>query len=83
MIMPKLAMTALLALTCLNDCKLGPDYRRPIVPIPDVYHGPGQNQDEQAQAESFADLPWWQVFQDPVLQDLIRSSCSEKYWASE
>ena len=79
MIMPKLAMTGLLALTCLNGCKLGPDYRRPIVPIPDVYHGPAQNKDEQAQAESFADLPWWQVFQDPVLQDLIRKALQNNY----
>ena len=76
MIMRKLAMSGLLAFICLSGCKVGPDYRRPIVAIPDVYHGPRQNQEEQA--ESFADLPWWQVFQDPVLQDLIRKAEVEK-----
>ena len=79
MIMRKLAMTGLLAFICLSGCKLGPNYHKPIVPIPDVYHGPGESQDPQAQAESFADLPWWQVFQDPVLQDLIRKALENNY----
>src|SRR5437879_3819935 len=72
-------MTGLLDFTCLSGCKVGPDYRRPIVAIPNVYHGPRQNQEEQAQAESFADLPWWQVFQDPVLQELIRKALENNY----
>ena len=79
MIRRKLAMTGLLASICLSGCKLGPNYHKPIVPIPDVYHGPGESQDPQAQAESFADLPWWQVFQDPVLQDLIRKALENNY----
>jgi len=29
---------------------------------------------ESQQAASFADLPWWQVFQDPVLQALVREA---------
>jgi multidrug efflux system outer membrane protein len=49
------------------------------VPIPDVFHGPGESQNSQAQAASFADLPWWQVFQDPVLQDLIRKALENNY----
>ena len=28
---------------------------------------------------SFADLPWWQVFQDPQLQDLIRTALKQNY----
>ena len=79
MIMRQLAVAGLLALICLGGCKLGPDYRRPIVPIPGDYHGPSQNQDPQAQAASFADLPWWQVFQDPVLQDLILKALQYNY----
>jgi multidrug efflux system outer membrane protein len=33
----------------------------------------------QAQTASYADLPWWQVFQDPKLQELIRTSLKQNY----
>lgn len=72
-------VVGVLALSVISGCKLGPDYRRPAVQIPDVYHGSGQSLDREAQAASFADLPWWQVFQDPVLQDLIRKALENNY----
>jgi len=75
----ELFIAVLLALGFLNGCKLGPNYHRPLVPIPDVYHGAGESQNVQAQAGSFADLPWWEVFQDPVLQDLIRKTLEHNY----
>src|SRR6266403_767795 len=61
----------------LTGCKVGPNYRKPVVPVPTAYHGPSEN--PQAQAASYADLPWWQVFQDPVLQDLIRTTLKQNY----
>src|SRR5216683_2991868 len=66
-----------LAATLLTGCKVGPNYRKPVVPVPTAYHGPSEN--PQAQAASYADLPWWQVFQDPVLQDLIRTTLKQNY----
>src|SRR5262249_37179186 len=33
----------------------------------------------QAQSASYADLPWWQVFQDPKLQELIRTALKQNY----
>jgi multidrug efflux system outer membrane protein len=75
----ELFVGALLALGFLNGCKLGPNYHRPRVPIPDVYHGANESQNVQAQAGSFADLLWWEVFQDPVLQDLIRKTLEHNY----
>jgi multidrug efflux system outer membrane protein len=33
----------------------------------------------QAQTASYADLPWWQVFQDPKLQELIRTALQRNY----
>ena len=77
--MRELVIALLLALGLLNGCKLGPNYHKPRVPIPDVYHGAGESQNVQAQAGSFADLPWWEVFQDPVLQDLIRKTLEHNY----
>jgi outer membrane protein, multidrug efflux system len=65
----------------LTGCTVGPNYHKPVVPVPNAYHGPNDNpQDEaQAQATSIADLPWWQVFQDSVLQDLIRNTLKQNY----
>jgi multidrug efflux system outer membrane protein len=65
----------------IEGCTVGPNYHKPKVPVPTAYHGPNDNpQDQpQAQAASFADLPWWQVFQDSVLQDLIRQALKQNY----
>ena len=65
----------------LAGCSVGPNYHKPTVPVPTAYHGPSDNPQDQAQAQaaSFADLPWWQIFQDPVLQDLIRRCLKQNY----
>ncbi len=70
-----------MAASLLTGCKVGPNYRKPVVPAPAAYHGPNDNPPDQAQAQaaSFADLPWWQVFQDGVLQDLIRRALKQNY----
>jgi multidrug efflux system outer membrane protein len=75
--MKRLFLVTALAASLLTGCKVGPNYRKPVVPVPTAYHGPSENQ--QAQAASYADLPWWQVFQDPVLQDLIRTTLKQNY----
>jgi len=62
----------LVTMGLLSGCTVGPNYHKPAVTVPTAYHGPNENQQDQAQAASFADLPWWQIFQDSVLQDLIR-----------
>mgnify|MGYP001827948856 CR=1 FL=1 len=54
---------------CLNllwSCKLGEPYARPEVQAPETYRA------EPLAGESVANLPWWELFQDTVLQDLIR-----------
>src|SRR5260370_32503713 len=67
----------LLATTLVSGCTVGPNYRKPVVQVPTLYHGGSENM--QAQAASYADLPWWQVFQDPVLQELIRTTLKQNY----
>lgn len=59
----------------LTGCTLGPDYRRPPVLVPDSHRGGAT----PATAESLADLPWWELFQDPVLQELTRVALSNNY----
>ena len=63
----------------LIGCKVGPNYQRPVVQTPTEYRDLQQNTQRQAQAASYADLPWWQVFQDPKLQDLIRTALKQNY----
>jgi outer membrane protein, multidrug efflux system len=56
----------------LAGCAVGPDYKRPDMPTPAQYRFvDGQ---AQAQAQSMADLPWWQVFEDRTLQALVREA---------
>jgi multidrug efflux system outer membrane protein len=72
-------MAAALIPALLSGCKVGPNYRRPIVQTPAAYRDLSQNPQPQAQAASYADLPWWQVFQDPQLQELIRTALKQNY----
>ena len=61
------AAVATLALT-VAGCTVGPNYERPKLDPPVQYRGQGA----QAAAESVADFSWWQVYQDDMLQGLIR-----------
>jgi len=56
-------------------CAVGPNYRRPTVDVPAETRG----EVGPAEAESLADLPWWQVFGDPVLQGLVVDAIHNNY----
>jgi outer membrane protein, multidrug efflux system len=70
---------AMLASGLIAGCAVGPNYHRPVVQTPAAYRDLSDNSQVQAQAASFADLPWWQIFQDPQLQDLIRTALKQNY----
>jgi multidrug efflux system outer membrane protein len=59
----------------LGGCTLGPDYSRPTVAIPDNHRGVAG----APVSESLADLPWWELFKDPVLQELTRAALLNNY----
>jgi multidrug efflux system outer membrane protein len=67
---------AALLLCTLAGCALGPNYHRPAIPTPTAFR---VSEQQEAQAASYADLPWWQVFTDPQLQELIRTALKENY----
>jgi outer membrane protein, multidrug efflux system len=69
----------LLSASMLSGCAVGPNYHRPAVQTPPAFYGPDQSQQSQPQSTSFADLPWWQVFHDPQLQELIRTALKQNY----
>jgi multidrug efflux system outer membrane protein len=63
----------------LSACMVGPKYHRPVVQTPSTFHDLAENQQIKTQSASYADLPWWQVFKDPRLQELIRTALEQNY----
>jgi multidrug efflux system outer membrane protein len=72
-------LIVIVASLSIGGCAVGPNYHRPAVPTPSTFRDLKETPEAQAQAASFADLPWWQVFQDPKLQDLIRTALKQNY----
>ena len=79
--MKKLAsfIAAIMTSSLIAGCAAGPNYHRPDVQTPAAYRDLSDNPQVQAQTASYADLPWWQVFQDPQLQELIRTALKQNY----
>src|SRR5215813_3466751 len=67
-----------IALILLSGCKVGPNYHRPKVDIPASYRA-ADKQTGAPNAPSLGDEKWWAVFQDPQLQQLIRTALAENY----
>src|SRR6202008_1160474 len=65
------------AVGILTSCTVGPNYHRPTVQVPQAFHAPEPLAD--AQAASFADLKWWEVFRDDELQSLIKKALQQNY----
>ena len=61
-------------LILLSGCTVGTNYKRPVVAAPDQYRSATDQQ-----TNSFADLPWWEVFKDPQLLELIQTAVTNNY----
>ena len=71
--MRRMIAVALLPLLCAG-CTLGPKYARPVVRPPADFYAA-----QQTTANSAADMAWWDLFKDPVLQELIREALKSNY----
>jgi len=61
----------------LSGCAVGPNYKRPTVSVPTDYR---DSMAAQTAAEpSLGNENWWQVYQDPVLADLIHTALQQNY----
>jgi outer membrane protein, multidrug efflux system len=68
----------------LSGCAVGPNYHRPNVTVPDAYRGAASAQTAAAQPTAAAATPlggqkWSEVFQDEVLQQLIKTALEQNY----
>jgi multidrug efflux system outer membrane protein len=73
--MKQLALLPVLIL--LAGCTVGPNYKRPTVNVPTDYRGviPAQ----PATVASLGNEKWWDVYQDPVLTQLIHTALQQNY----
>jgi outer membrane protein, multidrug efflux system len=65
------------ALGLMTGCLVGPKYQRPAVDVPQEYRAPAPQQ--AAKASSLGNEQWWQVYQDPVLTQLIHTAIAQNY----
>jgi multidrug efflux system outer membrane protein len=70
----KRGLFPLAMLGILAGCAVGPNYKHPAVHSPENFRFA-----ESQTTNSLGDLPWWQVFQDPILQNLIGTAITNNY----
>lgn len=68
----------LTAALLLSGC-LAPKYQQEPGAVPQDYRFQSAQGQPQPDLNSLADLAWWQIFEDPVLQDLIRTALVQNY----
>lgn len=68
-----------LTVVSLAGCMVGPNYQKPDVKNPATFRTLAPDVQAQNQTSSYADLPWWEAFHDPKLQDLIRTALKQNY----
>jgi multidrug efflux system outer membrane protein len=66
-----------LALTCAallstSGCTVGPDYAPPQIAMPT-----GWRNLESTQGETLANVPWWELYPDPVLHELVKTALEQ------
>ncbi len=70
-------IAVLVAAGWMTGCTVGPNYHRPVVQIPQTFRAPEPL--PAPQANSFADLKWWEVFKDAELQELVKTALQQNY----
>src|SRR3984885_11994231 len=54
----------------LAGCVVGPNYKKPVVPVPPAFTGSSSASQDKTSQNPIAYTDWWKVFHDPVLNDL-------------
>ena len=61
----------------LTGCAVGPNYKRPTVNVPTDYRDSMAAQTDTA--SSLGNEKWWDVYQDPVLVQLVHTALQQNY----
>ena len=73
------SIALLSAALLLSGCAVGPNYKRPTVPVPTTYRGAVPDSTPQTETISLGDQKWWDIFQDEQLRSLIRTALQQNY----
>jgi outer membrane protein, multidrug efflux system len=65
---PGLFGFVILVFLFVSGCAMGPDFKPPVVETPKNYRF------DEVPSESMVNLKWWELFNDPVLYDLVTQS---------
>src|ERR1700691_756394 len=72
-------LTAAVLLVTLSACKVGPNYKRPALAVPDQYRGLAPGLGGQAAGGPFGEMKWQSVCHDEALQNLIKEALTNNY----
>lgn len=67
---------AFVAAALLQGCLVGPNYKRPLLNLPDQYHG---TTPVNAGETSIAETKWENLFDDPVLRKLVETALAQNF----
>jgi len=67
------------AVLLVAGCAVGPDYRRPAVETPDTYRRAASDTNAPSAGSSFADLAWWEIFDDPKLSACLGEALTNNW----
>ena len=71
--------TAFALALAASACTVGPNYKRPVVQLPEAYRAAAPTGALAADQPSLGDQKWWEVFQDEQLQELIRTALRQNF----
>ncbi len=60
-------------------CAVGPNYQRPAVESPSAYRTAASDTNAPSGTNSFADLGWWDVYDDPQLKSYIAEALTNSW----
>jgi multidrug efflux system outer membrane protein len=70
---------AIVLVLLMAGCKVGPNYKRPVLAVPDQYRGVAPDLSNQPGTQPFAEMQWETVFQDETLRALIKEALTNNY----
>jgi len=60
-------------------CTVGPNFKRPVVALPDTFRGDEAPAVTKADTTSLGDQAWWDLFEDDQLCELIRTALRQNF----
>ena len=71
-------LSTIMAIGICTGCTIGSKYDRPSHPLPSQFRSDATTATEST-GTTLGELAWWDVFKDPVLQELIRTALENNY----